>query len=180
MIEGTKKQQTYKLIIRSIDVNAARYVLVLPMAVNTASLIFKGRLVLPVHVNAAITKGCECDLTIKLQKKREEEKVHQSLMGLDVKAYGTLRSNVQNKLLLDLRQKITLLLFPSVTEHVTLQKVVSRSLVIKNGGVIDLRRPDAKLEKVEEDLKVLVMKVEDRTWVLGLMPHVGVTCHTPK
>ncbi|GJZ33355.1 hypothetical protein Tco_0578791 [Tanacetum coccineum] len=57
MIEGTKKQQTYKLIIRSIDVNAARYVLVLPMAVNTASLIFEGRLVLPVHVNAAITKG---------------------------------------------------------------------------------------------------------------------------
>ncbi|GJY86600.1 hypothetical protein Tco_0500626 [Tanacetum coccineum] len=52
----TKKQQTYKLIIGSIDVNAARYVLVLPMAVNTASLIFKGRLVLPVHVNAAITK----------------------------------------------------------------------------------------------------------------------------
>ncbi|GKA73233.1 hypothetical protein Tco_0779449 [Tanacetum coccineum] len=43
MIEGTKKQQTYKLIIGSIDVNAA-----------------KGRLVLPVHVNAAITK-VECD-----------------------------------------------------------------------------------------------------------------------
>ncbi|GJV25203.1 hypothetical protein Tco_1377898 [Tanacetum coccineum] len=38
MIEGTKKQQTYKLIIGSIDVNAARYVLVLPMAVNTASI----------------------------------------------------------------------------------------------------------------------------------------------
>ncbi|GJV78088.1 hypothetical protein Tco_1509672 [Tanacetum coccineum] len=57
MIEGTKKQLTYKLIIRSIDVNVARYVLVLPMAVNTASLIFEGRLVLPVHVSAAITKG---------------------------------------------------------------------------------------------------------------------------
>ncbi|GKA83841.1 ribonuclease H-like domain-containing protein [Tanacetum coccineum] len=53
MIEGTKKQQTYKLIIGSIDVNVARYVLVLPMAVNTVSLIFE---VLPVHVNAAITK----------------------------------------------------------------------------------------------------------------------------
>ncbi|GJU68389.1 hypothetical protein Tco_1254648 [Tanacetum coccineum] len=53
MIEGTKKQQTYKLIIRSIDVNDACYVLVLPMAVNTASLIFE---VMPVHVNAAITK----------------------------------------------------------------------------------------------------------------------------
>ncbi|GJU04949.1 hypothetical protein Tco_1121379 [Tanacetum coccineum] len=38
---GTKKQQTYKLIIGSIDVNAARYVLVPPMAVNTASLIFE-------------------------------------------------------------------------------------------------------------------------------------------
>ncbi|GJV83691.1 hypothetical protein Tco_1523589 [Tanacetum coccineum] len=71
MIEGTKKQQTYKLIIGSIDVNAACYVLVLPMAVKTASLIFegdvntakylvnaaKGRLVLPVHVSANITKG---------------------------------------------------------------------------------------------------------------------------
>ncbi|GJS00112.1 hypothetical protein Tco_0316620 [Tanacetum coccineum] len=42
MIEGTKKQQTYKLIIGSIDVNDARYVLVLPMAVNIASLIFEG------------------------------------------------------------------------------------------------------------------------------------------
>ncbi|GJR34378.1 putative reverse transcriptase domain-containing protein [Tanacetum coccineum] len=42
MIEGTKKQLTYKLIIRSIDVNVACYVLVLPMAVNTASLIFEG------------------------------------------------------------------------------------------------------------------------------------------
>ncbi|GJT41551.1 hypothetical protein Tco_0941416 [Tanacetum coccineum] len=62
MIEGTKKQQTYKLIIRSIDVNAARYVLVLPMAVNTASLIFEGRLVLPVHVNAAITKVTTVEL----------------------------------------------------------------------------------------------------------------------
>ncbi|GJX49844.1 reverse transcriptase domain-containing protein [Tanacetum coccineum] len=42
MIEGTKKQQTYKMIIGSIDVNAARYVLVLPMTVNnTASLIFE-------------------------------------------------------------------------------------------------------------------------------------------
>ncbi|GKD39913.1 hypothetical protein Tco_1260120 [Tanacetum coccineum] len=41
MIEGTKKQKTYKLIIGSIDVNVARYVLVLPMAVNIASLIFE-------------------------------------------------------------------------------------------------------------------------------------------
>ncbi|GJV90508.1 hypothetical protein Tco_1538321 [Tanacetum coccineum] len=39
---STKKQQTYKLIIGSTDVNVARYVFVLPMAVNTASLIFEG------------------------------------------------------------------------------------------------------------------------------------------
>ncbi|GJR60741.1 hypothetical protein Tco_1502903 [Tanacetum coccineum] len=45
MIEGTKKQQTYKLIIGSIDVNATRYVLVLLMAVNTASLIFEEMIV---------------------------------------------------------------------------------------------------------------------------------------
>ncbi|GJY43359.1 putative reverse transcriptase domain-containing protein [Tanacetum coccineum] len=63
MIEGTKKQQTYKLIIGSIDVNAACYVLVLPMAVKTASLIFEGRLVLPVHVNAAITKAYKDPIT---------------------------------------------------------------------------------------------------------------------
>ncbi|GJZ67427.1 uncharacterized mitochondrial protein-like protein, partial [Tanacetum coccineum] len=43
--EGTKKQQTYKLIIGSIDVNDAHYVLVLPMAVNTASLIFEGEMI---------------------------------------------------------------------------------------------------------------------------------------
>ncbi|GJW96541.1 retrovirus-related pol polyprotein from transposon TNT 1-94 [Tanacetum coccineum] len=78
------------------------------------------------------------------------------------------------KLLLDLRQKIALLLVSSVTEQVTLQKVASRSLVIKNGRVIDLRRPDAELEKVEEDLKVLAIEVEDETWVLGLMLH---KCH---
>ncbi|GKE52225.1 retrovirus-related pol polyprotein from transposon TNT 1-94 [Tanacetum coccineum] len=40
------------------------------------------------------TLRCECDLTIKLQKKREEEKVHQFLVGLNVKAYGTLHLNV--------------------------------------------------------------------------------------
>ncbi|GJU29136.1 reverse transcriptase domain-containing protein [Tanacetum coccineum] len=67
----TKKQQTYKLIIGSIDVNAARYVLVLPMAVNTASLIFEGRLVLPVHVNAAITKEARVKSVVE---KAEQDK----------------------------------------------------------------------------------------------------------
>ncbi|GKA12624.1 ribonuclease H-like domain-containing protein [Tanacetum coccineum] len=73
MIEGTKKQQTYKLIIRSIDVNVARYVLVLPMAVNTASLIFEGRLVLPVHVNAAITKELVTEMIVYCLFKVEVE-----------------------------------------------------------------------------------------------------------
>ncbi|GKB05169.1 retrovirus-related pol polyprotein from transposon TNT 1-94 [Tanacetum coccineum] len=153
------------------------------------------------QIPTCICSGCECDLTIKLQKKREEEKVHQFLMGLDVKAYGTLRSNVlsteplpplnrvyamtiqeervqeatqlkderdpvilrftqilESGQLLYLRQKIALLLVPSVTEQVTLQKVVLRSLVIQNGGVIGLRRPNAELENVEDDLKVTAME----------------------
>ncbi|GKA62933.1 hypothetical protein Tco_0762452, partial [Tanacetum coccineum] len=46
------------------------------------------------QIPTCIYSGCECDLTIKLQKKREEEKVHQFLVGLNVKAYGTLHLNV--------------------------------------------------------------------------------------
>ncbi|KAK3028580.1 hypothetical protein RJ639_039271 [Escallonia herrerae] len=37
---------------------------------------------------------CTCDLGSVLEKKREEEKVHQFLMGLDETIYGTVRSNV--------------------------------------------------------------------------------------
>ncbi|GJR28557.1 putative ribonuclease H-like domain-containing protein [Tanacetum coccineum] len=44
------------LVLFFIYLYCQLYVLVLPMAVNTASLIFEGRLVLPVHVSAAITK----------------------------------------------------------------------------------------------------------------------------
>lgn len=38
--------------------------------------------------------GCECNIGGKLEKKREEEKVHQFLMGLDDAMYGTVRSNI--------------------------------------------------------------------------------------
>ncbi|GKB04124.1 hypothetical protein Tco_0832267 [Tanacetum coccineum] len=68
--EQEKKQQTYKLIIRSIDGYNSSFILVLSSYICTASLLrgdvntakelvnaAKGRLVLPVHVNAAITKG---------------------------------------------------------------------------------------------------------------------------
>ena len=36
--------------------------------------------------------GCTCDITDQLSKKREEEKLHQFLMGLD-DVYRTVRSN---------------------------------------------------------------------------------------
>ncbi|XP_073280573.1 uncharacterized protein [Primulina huaijiensis] len=38
--------------------------------------------------------GCKCKLSAKLEKRREEEKVHQFLMGLDEGSYGTVRSNL--------------------------------------------------------------------------------------
>jgi hypothetical protein len=38
--------------------------------------------------------GCKCDVKAKLEKQREEEKVHQFLMGLDDVLYGTVRSNL--------------------------------------------------------------------------------------
>jgi hypothetical protein len=37
---------------------------------------------------------CKCNLSSVLQKKREEEKIHQFLMGLDDALYGTVRSNL--------------------------------------------------------------------------------------
>ncbi|XP_017415208.2 uncharacterized protein LOC108326303 isoform X5 [Vigna angularis] len=38
--------------------------------------------------------GCKCNIATKLEKRREEERVHQFLMGLDDEGYGTTRSNV--------------------------------------------------------------------------------------
>ena len=38
--------------------------------------------------------GCKCDIASKLEKRREEERVHQFLMGLDEVSYGTVRSNI--------------------------------------------------------------------------------------
>ncbi|KAJ0032019.1 hypothetical protein Pint_13142 [Pistacia integerrima] len=35
--------------------------------------------------------GCKCNLTAELERKREEERVHQFLMGLDEEGYGTER-----------------------------------------------------------------------------------------
>ncbi|KAJ1435421.1 hypothetical protein SESBI_04928 [Sesbania bispinosa] len=37
---------------------------------------------------------CTCNLTSKLEKKHEEEKIYQFLMGLDKTVYGTVRSNL--------------------------------------------------------------------------------------
>ena len=38
--------------------------------------------------------GCKCGIDAQLEKRREEEKVHQLLMGLDDASYGTVRSNI--------------------------------------------------------------------------------------
>lgn len=39
-------------------------------------------------------EGCKCNIKAKLEKQREEEKVHQFLMGLDDVVYGTTRSSL--------------------------------------------------------------------------------------
>ena len=38
--------------------------------------------------------GYKCNLTAELEKKREEERVHQFLMGLDEEGFGIVRSNI--------------------------------------------------------------------------------------
>jgi len=38
--------------------------------------------------------GCKCGIGAQLEKRREEEKVHQLLMGLDDASYGTVKSNI--------------------------------------------------------------------------------------
>lgn len=38
--------------------------------------------------------GCKCEIGPKIAKKREEERVHQFLMGLDGNLYGTVRSSL--------------------------------------------------------------------------------------
>ena len=37
---------------------------------------------------------CTCNLSVQFDKKREEEKLHQFLLGLDDTMYGTIRSNI--------------------------------------------------------------------------------------
>ena len=37
---------------------------------------------------------CKCNISTQLEKKREEERVHQFLMGLDEDGYGTVCSNI--------------------------------------------------------------------------------------
>lgn len=39
-------------------------------------------------------KGCTCGISVTLNKKREEEKLHQFLMGLDDVQFRTVRSNI--------------------------------------------------------------------------------------
>ncbi|RZB42703.1 Structural maintenance of chromosomes protein 2-2 [Glycine soja] len=47
-----------------------------------------------VQIPAFTCGGCTCNLASKLEKKLEEEKIHQFLMGLDKTVYGTVRSNM--------------------------------------------------------------------------------------
>jgi hypothetical protein len=46
------------------------------------------------HIPTCTCEGCKCDIKAKLEKQREEEKVHQFLMGLDDAVYGTNRSSL--------------------------------------------------------------------------------------
>ncbi|KAG8644263.1 hypothetical protein MANES_11G111801v8 [Manihot esculenta] len=38
--------------------------------------------------------GYKCNLTIEMKRKREEERVHQFLIGLDEEGYGTMQSHI--------------------------------------------------------------------------------------
>nr|GMD95451.1 retrovirus-related Pol polyprotein from transposon TNT 1-94 [Ipomoea batatas] len=44
--------------------------------------------------------GCKCSLSTQWEKRKEEERVHQFLMGLDGEQYNTIRSNVLSQDLL--------------------------------------------------------------------------------
>jgi hypothetical protein len=46
------------------------------------------------HIPTCTCEGCKCNIKAKLEKQREEEKVHQFLMGLDDVLYGTNRSSL--------------------------------------------------------------------------------------
>ncbi|XP_010274487.1 PREDICTED: uncharacterized protein LOC104609798 [Nelumbo nucifera] len=46
------------------------------------------------QIPTCICAGCNCNIAAKLEKRREEERVHQFLMGLDDAVYGTVRSNI--------------------------------------------------------------------------------------
>ncbi|KAJ1695814.1 hypothetical protein LUZ63_012512 [Rhynchospora breviuscula] len=45
-------------------------------------------------VPACVCSGCTCNVTAKLVKEREEEKIHQFLMGLDDSVYGNIRTHI--------------------------------------------------------------------------------------
>ncbi|WVZ23544.1 hypothetical protein V8G54_002088 [Vigna mungo] len=46
------------------------------------------------QITVCTCTGCTCDIPTKLEKRREEGKVHQFLMGLDDGIYGTVRSSL--------------------------------------------------------------------------------------
>ncbi|XP_019442216.1 PREDICTED: uncharacterized protein LOC109346932 [Lupinus angustifolius] len=46
------------------------------------------------QIHICTCRGCTCDIASKLEKRQEEERVHQFLMGLDDVIYGTVRSNL--------------------------------------------------------------------------------------
>ncbi|CAA7057455.1 unnamed protein product [Microthlaspi erraticum] len=38
--------------------------------------------------------GCKCDLNVQLEKKREEDRIHQFLLGLDNDVFGSVRASI--------------------------------------------------------------------------------------
>lgn len=49
---------------------------------------------------------CTCNISTEIERKREEERIHQFFMGLDDVMYGTLRSNVLSMELLPNLNKV--------------------------------------------------------------------------
>ncbi|KAJ4768963.1 Retroelement pol polyprotein-like [Rhynchospora pubera] len=45
-------------------------------------------------VPSCVCQGCTCHVTAKLMKEREEEKIHQFLMGLDDSVFGNVRTHI--------------------------------------------------------------------------------------
>ncbi|KAJ0040327.1 hypothetical protein Pint_27971 [Pistacia integerrima] len=64
---------------------------------------------------------CKCNIGTELDKRREEERLHQFLMGLDDSTYGTVRSNILNtEPLPNLNRAYAMIVQEEWVRHITL------------------------------------------------------------